>query len=247
MTIESEHDVAYLSVIGRVVSLTRQEMIQAVRPGISTSDLDILGEKILSSFGARSAPRYEYDFPGATCISVNDEAAHGIPGKRVLQSGDIVNIDVSAELNGYFADTGATVVVDGAGSFQSRLCNCSQKALEQGIAQAKSRSRLNRIGRAIQNEVEKNGFTVIKNLTGHGIGRRLHEKPDYIPDYYDKWDKRLLKAGMVLAIESFVSSGADHIIEDKNGWTYKTPDRSLVAQFEHTVIVTEQSPIILTK
>lgn len=246
MTIESEEELLGLQRIGRIVALTREEIVKAVRPGISTGELDEVGEKALSRHGANSAPRCEYSFPGATCISINEEVAHGIPGKRVIKSGDIVNIDVSAELDGFFADTGATVIAGTPGEAQVRLCECSLNALRQGITKARAGTRINQIGRAIYREAISNGFTVIKNLTGHGTGRRLHEEPEGILNYFDKRDSRLLKSGMVLAIESFVSTGAEYVIEASNGWTLKTPDRSLVAQYEHTIVVTKNAPVILT-
>ncbi len=246
MTIGSEEDLLALKRVGGVVSLVRDEMQKAVRPGMTTGELDMIGETLLNKYGARSAPRYEYDFPGATCISVNDEVAHGIPGDRVLQAGDLVNIDVSAELNSYFADTGATVVVGNGDEEKAALCNCSKRALDRAIFGARAGSRISGIGRAIQNEARENGYKVIRNLTGHGVGRRLHEEPDDILNYFEKHDRRLLTKGLVLAIESFVSSGAEYVIEDRGGWILRTPDKSLVAQFEHTIVVTDGEPVILT-
>jgi len=198
------------------------------------------------SFGARSAPKYEYNFPGYTCISVNDEVAHGIPGKRILKQGDIVNIDVSAELDGYFADTGASIVLDNLDKLKNSLCECSNKALLNGISKARTGAKINQIGKTIFNQAKSNGFTVIRNLTGHGIGRKLHEKPSHILNYFDIWDNQVLNTGLVLAMETFISTGAEYVVEDIDGWTLKTPDKSIVAQFEHTIIVMENEPIILT-
>jgi len=246
LTISSEKDLKALQKIGEIVSITREEMIKAAKPGLSTKELDRIGEKVLSSYGARSAPKFEYNFPGYTCISINDEAAHGIPDSRILKQGDIVNIDVSAELDGYFADTGATVVLSEYDNFRKKLCDCSKVALFKGIKKAKAGLKINQIGKAIYNQAKSNEFTVIKNLTGHGIGRRLHEEPSYILNYFDMWDNQILTAGLVLAIETFISTGAEYVIEDRNGWTLKTPDKSVVAQFEHTVVVTDNEPIILT-
>lgn len=246
MTIGSEEDLLALKKVGRVVALARDDMKKAVRPGVTTGELDKIGEAVLNRHGARSAPRFEYNFPGATCISVNDEVAHGIPGDRVLRAGDLVNIDVSAELDGYFADTGATVVVGNGDEEKAALCDCSQRALDRAISGARAGSRISGIGRAIQNEARENGYTVIRNLTGHGIGRRLHEEPDNILNYHERHDRRLLTKGLVLAVESFVSSGAEYVLEDKRGWILRTPDKSLVAQFEHTIVITEKEPIVLT-
>ncbi|KPU43301.1 methionine aminopeptidase 2 [Oxobacter pfennigii] len=246
MTIGSQQDLVALKNIGSIVAEAREEMLMAVKPGITTKELDMIGLKVLSRYGAVSAPKHEYNFPGVTCISINDEVAHGIPGSKVIEEGDMVNVDVSAVLNGYFADTGASVVVEPASSIKNKLCECSLSALHKGIGKAKAGTKINQIGRAIYNEARSKGFTVIRNLTGHGIGRKLHEAPDYILNYCDILDTRILNDGLVLAIETFVSSGADRIIEDKNGWTYRTPDKSLVAQFEHTVVVTKGEPVVLT-
>ncbi len=246
MSIENENDIKALEKIGKIVSIAREEMIKAIRPGITTKELDRIGEKVLSDYGAHSAPKCEYNFPGCTCISINDEVAHGIPGPRVLKDGDVINVDVSAELGGYFSDTGATVVIGNGTELKQLLCECSKSALYKGIEKAKSGVKINQIGRAIYNESQSKGFTVIKNLTGHGIGRKLHEEPSYILNYYDKKDNKILTSGMVLAVETFVSTGAEYVIEDLDGWTLKTPDGSIVAQCEHTIIVTENEPFILT-
>lgn len=246
MTIISERDFIALKKIGNIVAQAREEMIKAVKPGITTKELDMIGQKVLSYYGAESAPKYEYNFPGTTCISINDEAAHGIPGSRVVIEGDTVNIDVSAVLNGYFSDTGATVVVEPASTIKKELCDCSLSALRKAISKAKAGTRINHIGRAIYNEAKSKGFTVIRDLTGHGIGRKLHEDPEYIFNYYSIRDNSILSEGLVLAIETFISTGAESIIDDKNGWTYRTPDKSIVAQFEHTIVVTKDEPIILT-
>lgn len=246
MSIGSEKDLLALQNIGKIVGTVREAMIKAIRPGISTKELDELAGQKLADFGARSAPKYEYYFPGHTCISVNDEAAHGIPGRRKLKEGDTVNIDVSAERGGYFADTGASVVVGSAEEIKHKLCECSRNALFKAIQQAKAGAKINRIGKAIASESYNSGFKVIKNLTGHGIGRRLHEEPLNILNYFERWDNQILNAGLVLAIETFVSTGAEYVREEADGWTLKTPDKSLVAQFEHTIVVTEGEPIILT-
>jgi methionyl aminopeptidase len=246
MSIDSEKDVLALKKIGRIVALAREKMIKAVKPGMTTKELDIIGEKILSQYGATSAPKCEYGFPGATCISVNDEVAHGIPGSKVIHEGDLINIDVSAELDGYFADTGASITVGPSTALKQNLCNCSMKALYKGLEKARAGSKINQIGRAIFNEARNNKFTVIKNLTGHGIGRRLHEHPHNIPNYYDCLANEILTDGLVLAVETFVSSKAEFVVDSDDGWTLRTPDSSLVAQFEHTIIVTKNEPIILT-
>ncbi|WP_160671936.1 type I methionyl aminopeptidase [Clostridium sp. C8-1-8] len=246
MIINSDNDLTSLRKIGKIVAEAREEMLKAVRPGIATKELDMIGEKILSSYGAKSAPKYEYDFPATTCISINEEAAHGIPGSRIIREGDSVNIDISAVLDGYFSDTGATIVVSPASEIKKQLCDCSKLALSKAIMKAKAGSKINQIGRAIFNEAHSNGFTVIRDLTGHGIGKKLHEAPENVLNYFDVNDNTILKNGLVLAVETFISTKAEHVMQDTNGWTYKTPDNSFVAQFEHTIVITKGEPIILT-
>ncbi|MBC2581466.1 type I methionyl aminopeptidase [Clostridium sp. DJ247] len=246
MVIENENDLEELKKIGRIVALAREEMIKYIKPGITTAELDAMGEKILTQYGAHSAPKSEYDFPGTTCISINDVAAHGIPGKRAIKEGDLVNIDISAELNGYFADTGISIPVEPVASVGKRLCDCSKSAFFKGIEKAKAGAKINQIGRAIYNEAKRNGFTVIKDLTGHGIGKKLHDDPQYIPNYFNKSIDGLLANGVVLAVETFISTKAERVYEEDDGWTLRTTDGSLVAQYEHTIIVTQGEPIILT-
>ncbi len=247
MIIVSESELEALSRIGRIVATAREEMVRRVRPGITTRELDLIGEKVLDDFGAYSAPKSLYRFPGVTCISINDEAAHGIPGGRVISQGDMVNIDVSAELDGYFSDTGATVLVEPASDITRKLCDCARSSLDKALESTRAGKKINQIGKAIHDQAKKNGFTVIKNLTGHGIGRKLHDEPRAILNYYERRDKKVLKEGMVLALETFISTKAEAVIPMRDGWTLKTPDGSLVAQFEHTVVVTGDKPIILTE
>ncbi|PAB59094.1 type I methionyl aminopeptidase [Anaeromicrobium sediminis] len=246
MLVASKTDLIALRKIGRIVALAREEMIKAIKPGISTIELDTIGEEVLLKYGARSAPKYEYNFPGSTCISLNDVAAHGIPSSRIIKEGDIINIDISAELDGYFSDTGATIPVGSISSIKKNLIDCSRSALDKAIKTSKAGVKINEIGKAIHNEARKHSFTVIKNLAGHGIGKVLHDSPNLILNYYDKHDHRVLKKGMVLALETFISTRAEYAIEQKDGWTLKTPDGSFVAQFEHTIVVTEKEPIVLT-
>ena len=248
MIIQNDRELEALSKIGRIVAIAREEMLKAVKPGITTKQLDMIAKEVLDSFGAKSAPITEYNYPGYTCISINDEVAHGIPGERVVEEGDIVNVDVSAVLDGFYSDTGATVIAGKAGNpIVSKLLKCSEDALYKGIEKARAGSKVNQIGRAIFNEARSNGFTVIRDLTGHGIGRKLHDEPHYIFNYYNKQNDDLMVNGMVLAIETFISTKAEHVEELEDGWTLVTPDGSWTSQFEHTVVVQNNEPIILTK
>lgn len=247
MIVKTDEEIQALKKIGKIVAVIRDEMRRFTKPGVTTKEIDELGGRLFAEYGAVSGPKGEYDFPGFTCISVNDEVAHGIPGSRVIQEGDLVNIDVSGSLDGYFADTGISFVVGEGEAVLTKLCETVELAFERGLAKIKAGTKQNQIGKAVANEARRNGFAVIKNLTGHGIGKSLHEAPDHILNYFDPWDNALLKEGMVIAFEPFVSEKADMIKESGDGWTFKTPDGSRVAQIEHTVIVTKDEPIILTK
>jgi methionyl aminopeptidase len=246
MTIESENDLRGLLRVGRVVGLALQHMKAAVRPGMTTGELDALGGEFLKKEGAKSAPIISYKFPGHTCISLNDEAAHGIPGERVIQVGDLVNIDVSAELGGYYADTGATVPMLPVSPLKQKLCDCAQAALEQGIGAATAGRPVWEIGRAMEKVVKRYGFRVIRDLPGHGVGRKLHEPPQ-VWGFFTQRDKTVMAEGMVFTIEPFVSARANRIHTAADGWTLKTPDGSPTAQYEHTVVITKGRPILLTQ
>lgn len=247
MIVKNNEEIEALKKIGRIVAEVREAMKDATVPGITTKEIDEIGGRLLAERGAVSAPIDQYEFPGYTCISVNHEVAHGIPGSRVIQDGDLVNIDVSASYGGYFADTGISFVVGTADEKKQLLCDVAKSAFDRAMTKVKAGSSLNQIGKAVEREAKDNGLKVIKNLTGHGIGTSLHEEPQHILNYYDAWDKTLMKEGMVLAVEPFISENAEHIIELGDGWTFVTPDKSLVAQIEHTVIVTKDEPIILTQ
>lgn len=171
MTIETENDLVALKRIGRIVSSVLHDMLEAAEPGMTTRELDTLGQALLEKQGARSAPKLTYDFPGFTCISINEEAAHGIPGDRVIRAGDVLNVDVSAELDGYFADTGGTRVVPPTNPQKTRLCHATRTALEQAMKQARAGQPLNGIGAAIQRTAKTYGFRIIENLGSHGVGR----------------------------------------------------------------------------
>lgn len=246
MTIKSERDVEGLKAVGRVVSVVLQEMLDAIEPGMTTRELDEVGRRLLEQHGARSAPEVVYDFPGATCISVNEEAAHGVPGDRVIRQGDVVNVDVSAVLDGYFADTGGTRVVPPSSALKDRLCHAARSALRDAIAQARHGRRINEIGRAAQRVAKAHRFKIIRNLAGHGVGRGLHEEPEGIVGYYDPRDSRTLREGMVIAVEPFLSTRSTHVTEGPDGWTLVGHEGNLSAQYEHTLIVTRGAPIVVT-
>jgi methionyl aminopeptidase len=246
MTIGSQKDIDGLTEIGKIVALTISEMKRHTRVGMTTKELDNIGEIFLNSRGAVSAPKTTKNFPGNTCISINREIAHGIPGNRKIQAGDLINIDVSAERGGYFADAGHSFQMPPYNSSLTRLCNYTHNTMMKVISSLKHGVKLNEIGRIIQTEAEKGGYKVINNLCSHGIGKSLHEAPTDILPVYNKHDKRVLKEGMVITIEPFLSTGADYVVEQSDGWTLCLPDSSFAAQQEHTIIITKNQPIIVT-
>ncbi len=247
MIISSNGDLLALKKIGKIVAEIRDKMIESIKPGMTTGELDEIAGRMLDKYGAKSAPVSQYNFPGYTCISVNDVAAHGIPGDLVIMEGDLVNVDVSAELDGYFADTGATKLVEPGLTIKGKLLNCSKNALYKAINIVRDGVLINEIGREIEAEAKSQGFNIIRNLTGHGIGKKLHENPKHIYNYYAPRHKEVLTKGLVLAVETFISTGAEYVKTQDDGWTLKTLDGSYVAQFEHTIVVTEDEPIILTE
>lgn len=246
MIAKTEEDFNGLKEIGKICAAIRDELVQRTIPGITTKELDDIAGELFEKAGAVSAPKGEYDFPGYTCISVNDEVAHGIPGNRVIQEGDLVNIDVSGSKNDYFADTGISFVVGEGEEVLTKICEVAKKAFEAGLKKAKPGSKKSGIGKAVSQTARQHGLTVIKNLTGHGIGRTIHEAPDHIYNYNDTWDDELLKDGMVIAFEPFISTLEEEVYQKDDGWTYAT-DKSYVAQYEHTIILTKNGPIIVTE
>ena len=246
MTADSQKDIEYLKAIGRICAETLRRMMNAARVGMTTLELDEIGRALLEAEGARSAPQAMYNFPGATCISVSPVIAHGIPDGHVLQEGELIHIDVSAELNGYFADTGASMVVSKRERNLEKLIDATKAALTKALHTAKAGNPLNGIGRTVQNEARKRGYNVIHDLTGHGIGRKLHESPQEILNFHNPNERRILNEGLVLAIEPFLTTGIGRTVTEKDGWTIRTMDRAIAAQFEHTIIVTKNEPIILT-
>ena len=245
MSIESEADLQGLQRAGRVVAVTLAETRRAVEPGVTTAELDAVALAVLERHGARSAPALVYGFPGAICISVNDEAVHGVPGARRLVAGDAVTLDVTAELDGYMADAAVTVLVPPSAPLAARLVQTAETALSDGIAAARAGHPLNAIGRAVGRTVDSAGFAVLRPLTGHGIGRTIHEPPA-VPNVYERTARQRLNRGLVLAIEPMLTSGSGDVFEDADGWTVRTADGALAAHAEHTIVVTEGAPLVLT-
>ena len=248
MIIKTDEEYQGMKEIGQICGRVLKETIQFAEVGMTTKEVDEFAGKKLEEYGAVSAPISEYDFPGYACISINEEVAHGIPGSRVIESGDIVNIDVSATKNGFYADTGLSFIAgESTDEKKQRVIDVCEMAFEEAMKKVKPGAKVSQIGRAVHNTARKNGLTVIKNLTGHGVGRSLHEDPKHVMNYFDPADKSILREGMVLAIEPFISSNATLVTDGKDDWAFETKDGSFVAQKEHTVLVTKDGPVLLTE
>jgi methionyl aminopeptidase len=246
MTLNNDEDLRGMQAIGRLCGNVLQHMSASIRPGMTTAELDLIGRRMLEEAGARSAPETCYEFPGATCISVNEEVAHGIPGDRVIAEGDLVNIDVSAELDGYFADTGASFTVGRAAPNVERLCRDGKRAMWVGLKEVKSGRPLSAIGNAIGTFARKNRYTLIANLASHGVGRSLHEEPSEIATWPDPREKRVMTEGLVFTVEPFLSLGAQWAENGDDDWTLYSDPQAPTVQFEHTVVATRNGPMILT-
>ncbi|RAS78355.1 type I methionyl aminopeptidase [Priestia endophytica] len=245
MIAKTEEDFNGLKEIGKICGSIRDELVHCAKPGMTTKELDEIAGEMFKKAGAQSAPKGEYDFPGYTCISINEEVAHGIPGDQTIQEGDLINIDVSGSKNGYFADTGISVVVGKGESILQKICDVAKEAFDAGLKKAKPGSKKSALGKAAHNVAKRHDLTVIKNLTGHGIGHSIHEEPEHIFNYYSHEDDEILKDGMVIAFEPFISTFEEEVFQSEDGWTLLT-DESFVAQYEHTIILTKEGPIITT-
>ena len=246
MTIDNENDLEALKRIGAIVARTLQAMGKALEPGMTTRDLDAIGAKLLEAEGARSAPAVTYNFPGQTCISVFPDIAHGIPGDRVLKAGDLVNIDVSAEKDGYFADTGSSFGMPPEAPKLARLARDGKRAMWAGVNTVRAGAKLGDIGRAVQRFADQNGYTLIRNLASHGVGRGLHEEPGAIPTWDEPGERRRIGEGLVFTIEPFLSMGSEWAVEGGDEWTLRADTGAPTVQFEHTLVATKRGSILLT-
>ncbi|ACG76807.1 methionin aminopeptidase [Phenylobacterium zucineum HLK1] len=246
MTIGSEDDLEKLKAAGRLVARTLKAMGEALEPGITTRELDRLGRKMLEDAGARSAPELTYAFPGATCISIGPDVAHGVPDDRKVEAGDLINIDVSAELDGFFADTGASFAVPPTAPKVERLCRDGRRAMWAGIRAVRPGGPLNAIGKSIEAFADRNGYSLVRNLASHGVGRSLHEEPTEIATWWEPSDRRTITEGLVFTIEPFLSLGADWVEEAGDGWTLRPPGGQPTVQYEHTLVATRRGPVVVT-
>lgn len=246
MTVTHEDELDGLRVIGRIVANTMQTMARALEPGMTTQELDAIGRAELEREGAVPAPEATYGFPGATCISVNEEIAHGIPGPRVIAAGDLVNIDVSASKDGFFADNGGSFRVPPVTPALDRLCRDGHRAMQIGVAEVRAGRPLAGIGQAIGRFAQARGYTLIRNLASHGVGRALHEAPTEVPTWPVRGDRRILRDGQVITVEPFLSQGGLWAEDGSDGWTLYATPRAATVQYEHTVVATRSGPVIVT-
>lgn len=248
MSITKEDELIGMQKASEAVAFTLKEMRNFAQPGMSTKELDNYGAKVLADFGANSAPFLTYKFPGFTCISLNNEFCHGIPSDtRILKEGDLINIDVSAELNGFWSDNGASFIIGEDLNQHQKLIDASKEILHKAIFNIKGGVRISDIGHLIESEAKKRGFKVIKNLTGHGVGRSLHEEPHEIANYRDKYNTKRFKKNSVVAIETFITTKSSYAETLSDGWTMVGDKGGYMAQHEHTIVVTDDKPIILTE
>ena len=248
MSITKETELVGMKKASEAVAFTLKEMRNFAQPGMTTKELDNYGAKILSDFGAKSAPLLTYGFPGWTCISVNNEFCHGIPScKKILKEGDLINIDVSAELDGFWSDNGGSFVLGEDIYHHQKLIDASKQILHKAICNIKGGVRISDIGHLIETEAKKRGYKVIKNLTGHGIGRSLHEEPGEIANYRDRYNLSRFKKNDVVAIETFITTTSTYAETLNDGWTMVGNKGGFMAQHEHTIVVTDGKPIVLTE
>lgn len=247
MSITKEAELVGIKKASEAVAYTLKEMRNFAKPGIATKELDDYGGQILNNLGAKSAPYLTYGFPGCTCISINNEFCHGIPShKKILQEGDLINIDVSAELDGFWSDNGGSFVLGTDINQHQKLIEASKLILHKAIFSIKDGVRIADIGYLIETEAKKKGYKVIRNLTGHGIGRSLHEAPHEIANFREKSNNTRFKKNSVVAIETFISTISTYTETLQDGWTMVGNKGGFMAQHEHTIVVTDGKPIILT-
>ncbi|WP_347489952.1 type I methionyl aminopeptidase [Desulfoscipio sp. XC116] len=242
---KSEREVSYMREAGRVVAGVFTELAGVIKPGVTTAELDRIAEEYILSKGAKPAFKGLYGFPATICASVNEQVVHGIPGLRKLENGDIISIDVGAEINGYFGDSAQTFAVGNITPELQDLLDVTRASLADGINMARSGNRLSDISHAVQQYVEKNGFSVVRDYVGHGIGTKMHEEPQ-VPNFGRPGRGPRLKAGMTLAIEPMVNMGTYHVQTLPDNWTVVTRDGQPSAHFEHTIVITDSDPVILT-
>ena len=243
--LKSERDLEAMRPACAVAGTVLEEIAAFVQPGVTTKDVDEFAASRIKHYGAKSAFLGYRKYPCQICISVNDQVVHGLAGSRTMRFGDIVSLDVGVIYNGFIGDTARTVAVGGCDVLAQRLMDVTERALHEGIAVAIAGKRVGDISRAVQDHVEGHGFSVVREFVGHGVGRSMHEEPQ-VPNFVDGKSSPKLRPGMTLAIEPMVNAGSPAVKILNDGWTVVTQDGSLSAHFEHTVLITEAEPEILT-
>ena len=245
MTVSSRGDLEGMQRVGRLVAEAHAFLASRVVQGITTGELDEIGARFLRGRGARSAPQFTYGFPGFNLISVNDEIVHGIPGPRRLQPGDLVKLDITAELDGFIADAARTIVLPGAPAVAKNLARCARQAFKAAMGVIAPGQPVRLIGRTIERTARKAGFAVLRELTGHGTGRTIHEKPT-VPNFDDPRERAVLHEGLVIAVEPLLSSHPATVVEDQDGWTLRTHNGALAVHHENTIVIRNGKPLVLT-
>jgi methionyl aminopeptidase len=246
VSINDPEELAGMRAAGAIVRSMLEAMKKAVRPGVTTAELDEVGASVMREHGAQSAPQLVYKFPGVNCISLNEEAVHGIPGGRKVEEGDLLKLDVTIEKGGFMADAAETVAVGEISKERRRLMECAERAFAKAMLVARAGFRVSDIGRVVEREVRRSGFSVIRDLGGHGIGRTIHEPPR-VPNYADPQASQILNEGLVITVEPIIAAGSGRAVVAKDGWTVCTADRRPSAHYEHTIVITKGEPILLTR
>jgi methionyl aminopeptidase len=246
MVVQNEAELQKLRHIGGIVARCLRHMMASAKAGMTLLELDAIGAEFLTREGAKSAPILVYEFPGTTCLSVAPVVAHGVPNDLVLKDGDLLNIDVSAEKDGFFGDTGGSFFVGRTEPQGEMLIKATREALEEAMKVARAGNKLNKIGQQIEKVADRYKFEIIENLGSHGVGRGLHEEPKFIPSYFDPDDKRILKRNQVITIEPFLATKSCFVEEMADGWSLVADEGGLSAQFEHTLVITDGAPLVMT-
>ncbi len=247
ITRKSQSEIELMQEAGRILAITHQELAKAIKPGISTKDIDRLGETIIRDYGCIPSFLNYCGYPASICVSVNDEVVHGIPNeKHIIREGDIVSLDAGVIYKGYHSDAARTIAVGEVSQEAEKLIAVTRQSFFEGLKYAKPGYHIVDIGRAIQEYVEANGFSVVRDLVGHGVGKKLHEKPN-VPNFASKQKGAKLKPGMTLAIEPMVNAGEYDVVWMDDDWTVVTYDGSLSAHYENTILITEGEPVILSQ
>lgn len=247
ITRKSQSEIELMQEAGRILAITHQELAKAIKPGMTTKDIDRLGETIIRDYGCIPSFLNYCGYPASICVSVNEEVVHGIPSdKRIIQEGDIVSLDAGVIYKGYHSDAARTIAVGNITPEAEKLIAVTRQSFFEGLKYAKPGYHIVDIGRAIQEYVEANGFSVVRDLVGHGVGKKLHEKPE-VPNFASRQKGARLKPGMTLAIEPMVNAGEYDVVWLDDDWTVVTYDGSLSAHYENTIVITEGEPVILSQ